>query len=142
MSCENGHLGVEPHGQAWQGRVSPTTAMGIIFLYYDRHTLISFTGPVANVIPKLPEIRINLIKIIRVSNVAPDATARRSIDQLSRHVRVLGKFFRRLQQLNVVRFVELPMCSNVVLYYWDKVVEATNAPREMISGTLPELEQQ
>lgn len=88
----------------------------------------------------LSELRINLVTAIRASNTSPDATARRSIDQLSRHVRLLGKFFRRLQQLNVAQFVELPMCSDIVLYYWAKVVEATNAPPQTISGVWLELE--
>ncbi|KIM90936.1 hypothetical protein PILCRDRAFT_1173 [Piloderma croceum F 1598] len=83
----------------------------------------------------LSELRINIIKAIRASNPAPDSTTRHSIDQLSRHVRLLGKFFRRLQQLNVSRFVEQPMCSDIVLYYWSKVVEATNAPSGMISDS-------
>jgi hypothetical protein len=89
----------------------------------------------------LSELRINIIKAIRASNTTPDATTRRSIDQLSRHIRLLGKFFRRLQQLNVTRFVEQPMCGDIVLYCWDKVVEATNASPGMISGTSPEFEQ-
>jgi hypothetical protein len=88
----------------------------------------------------LSELRINLVKTIRATNIAPDANARRSIDQLSRHIRLLGKFFRRLQQLNVAQFVELPVCSDIILYYWAKVVEATNAPPEMISGALPGFE--
>jgi hypothetical protein len=88
----------------------------------------------------LSELRINLIKNIRTLGVTPDITTRRSIDQLSRHVRLLGKFFRRLQQLNVTRFVTLPMTSDLVLYYWDKVIEATNAPPEVISGASPEFQ--
>ena len=90
----------------------------------------------------LSELRINIIKAIRTSNPALDPTTRRSIDQLSRHVRLLGKFFRRLQQLNVSRFVEQPMCSDIVLYYWSKVVEATNAPSGMISGASAELKEE
>lgn len=86
----------------------------------------------------LSDLRVNLIKSIRASGTAPDASTRRSIDLLSRRVRIIGKFFRRLQQISVVRFVALPMCSDVVMYYWDKVVEATNAPPEMISGAWSE----
>jgi len=60
--------------------------------------------------------------------------ARRSIDQLTRHVRLFGKFFRRIQQLCVARFVALPMCSDVVLYYWGKVVQATTSSSDAIAG--------
>jgi hypothetical protein len=84
----------------------------------------------------LSDLRINLVKALHSSPTPPDAVARRSIDQLSRHVRLLGKFFRRVQQLNIPQFVALPMCSSVIMYYWDKIVEATNAPSAMTSGTV------
>lgn len=58
-----------------------------------------------------------------------------SIERLASHVGVFGKFFRRLQQLDSAKFVELPTCNDMVLYYWSKVVEATNHRAEnMIQG--------
>lgn len=81
---------------------------------------------------QLSETRISLMK----AATAPlTPVARQSIDQLTRHVRLFGKFFRRLQQLDSGRFVKLPACSELVLYYWDKVVEAANAPAQAIAGT-------
>lgn len=82
----------------------------------------------------LTDLRINLVKVLQSSLTAPDAVTRRSIDLLSRHIRLLGKFFRRVQQLDIPRFVALPMCSSVIMFYWDKVVEATNSPPGMIAG--------
>ena len=64
-----------------------------------------------------------------------------SIDRLTRHIRVFGKFFRRLQQLDSEKFVELPACNDMVLYYWSKVIEATNhRSGDMIQGTRKLLE--
>jgi hypothetical protein len=82
----------------------------------------------------LIELRINLIAALRSSGT--DVAASTTIDILTRHVRLFGKFFRRLQQLAVSRFVMLPMCRDLVLYYWDKVVQATNGPPELISGKI------
>jgi len=67
---------------------------------------------------------------------ASDPITTLSIDRLTRHIRVFGKFFRRLQQLDAAKFVELPGCNDMVLYYWSKVVEATDHRSEdMIQGT-------
>ncbi|KAI0068814.1 ARM repeat-containing protein [Artomyces pyxidatus] len=82
----------------------------------------------------LYEIRIALISAVRVSNVQPDPTATRSLDLLTRYVRTLGKFFRRVQQLDVHRFVALPACDDLVSYYWDKVVQANTSP-ELIADS-------
>ncbi|OCH87913.1 ARM repeat-containing protein [Obba rivulosa] len=78
----------------------------------------------------LSELRIDLVIALKSSPSSP--VAERSIDLLTRHVRLFGKFFRRLQQLAVNRFVALPLCSDLVLYYWSKVVQATNGPTEYI----------
>lgn len=59
-----------------------------------------------------------------------------SIGVLTRHIRLFGKFFRRLQQLSHARFVELPTCADLVLFYWSKVVDATSGPREYVAGAL------
>ena len=80
---------------------------------------------------QLSETRLSLV---RATTVPLSPVAQRSINQLTRHIRLFGKFFRRLQQLDVVRFVKLPTCSELVLYYWDKVVEAANASAQAIDG--------
>ncbi|KAF9226602.1 ARM repeat-containing protein [Gyrodon lividus] len=73
----------------------------------------------------LSELRISLVLALR-SSPTSDPVSAASIDRLARHVRVFGKFFRRLQQLDPGKFVELPSCNDMVLYYWSKVVQATD----------------
>ncbi|KIJ70097.1 hypothetical protein HYDPIDRAFT_178457 [Hydnomerulius pinastri MD-312] len=83
----------------------------------------------------LSELRISLVLALRSSPTSDHITAA-SIDRLTRHVRVFGKFFRRLQQLDPGKFVELPSCNEMVLYYWSKVVQATNeATPDMIQDS-------
>lgn len=57
-----------------------------------------------------------------------------SMDFLTRHIRQFGKLFRRMQQLNNAKFVELNSSKDIVLYYWSKVVEATDSPPNFIAG--------
>ncbi|TFK55905.1 ARM repeat-containing protein [Heliocybe sulcata] len=83
----------------------------------------------------LSELRINLLVALRSANTSVDTAGRRTIDQLTRHVRLFGKLFRRFQQLDVKRFIQLPGCSELVFYYWSKVVQATDSPPEFIEDS-------
>ncbi|EMD40680.1 hypothetical protein CERSUDRAFT_111258 [Gelatoporia subvermispora B] len=78
----------------------------------------------------LSELRINLV--IALISTPSSPVTERSVDLLTRHIRLFGKLFRRLQQLAVNRFVELPICSDLVLYCWSKVVQSTSGPTEYI----------
>ena len=89
----------------------------------------------------LTELRINLFLILSkppygITQEKPPADTHglRTLDFLMRHLRHLGKFFRRIQQLSVTNFVTLTSCSDLVLYAWSKVVQATDAPPALISG--------
>ena len=82
------------------------------------------------------ELRTNLALALS-SSPAISNFARRSLDQLTRHVRLFGKFFRKLQQVSVPRFVALPMSNDLVLYYWSNIVQATDGPPELIAGMHP-----
>ncbi|KIJ20291.1 hypothetical protein PAXINDRAFT_166384 [Paxillus involutus ATCC 200175] len=82
----------------------------------------------------LSELRISLVLALRPSPTR-DPVMPASIDRLTRHVRVFGKFFRRLQQLDPGKFVELPSCNQMVLYYWSKVVQAINGSPDMIQDS-------
>lgn len=62
------------------------------------------------------------------------ALARKSLEVLTNHVRTYGKYFRRLEQLDPSRFVELPQCGDLVLFYWSQVVDATGGPMELVEG--------
>lgn len=72
-------------------------------------------------------------KIILAQASVSNPYAPRSVDVLTRHIRLLGKFFRRVQELSSPRFVTLPGCVNLVAYYWEQVVEATKYP-DSIAG--------
>lgn len=62
-----------------------------------------------------------------------------SIDKLTRHIRVFGKFFRRIQQLSPKKFILLPECTDLILFYWDQVKQATGAPPNFIEGMFPSM---
>ena len=59
---------------------------------------------------------------------------RRTISILTRHIRLFGKFFRRMQQLSHERFVLLPMSGDLIMFYWTQVVESTNYPENFVAG--------
>ena len=82
----------------------------------------------------LCELRTRLVLALHASPPADTRTAEISINTLTRHIMLFGKFFRRLQQLDPVHFVQLPMSGDLILWYWDKVVEATGAPPDYIEG--------
>jgi hypothetical protein len=63
----------------------------------------------------------------------PNNVPRITLEGLTRHIRTIGKFFRRLQQLSGARFVTMPLADKLVLYYWDKVVQSTQGA-DLISG--------
>ncbi|KAG6903497.1 hypothetical protein C0995_005520 [Termitomyces sp. Mi166 len=69
------------------------------------------------------------------ANSNTDPQVHRFIDMFTRHVRVFGKFFRRLQQLSPARFVALPACSDLILYYWSQVVRATTGAPNLVSDS-------
>lgn len=60
--------------------------------------------------------------------------SRAFVEILTKHIRHIGKFFRRLSQLSHVRFVELPGCGDLIMFYWDHVARAVAGPSENIQG--------
>lgn len=80
------------------------------------------------------QLRISLIEALHSSSVPANAIVENSVATLTRHIRLFGKFFRRIQQLDVPRFISLPGCGELILFYWSKVVQATNGPAEYIEG--------
>jgi hypothetical protein len=81
----------------------------------------------------LYETRVALLMNLRSAGVPPDPIVLHSLRLLYKFVRTFGKFFRRVQQVDVARFVDLPVCDDLVLYYWEKVVQA-NSSAELIEG--------
>ncbi|EIN10324.1 ARM repeat-containing protein [Punctularia strigosozonata HHB-11173 SS5] len=93
----------------------------------------SFFSSAARRLQELSETRIALVGALAP---APNANAARAaVDRLTRHVRLFGKCFRRFQQLGAQRFIGLPYCNDLVLYYWSKVVQAANGPPELIADS-------
>ncbi|KAJ7507960.1 armadillo-type protein [Mycena galericulata] len=98
-------------------------------------TLVMESG---NGLQKLVELRLGIIENHMSIGLASNPYAQRSVDILTRHIRLLGKFFRRLQELSSPRFASLPSCPGLVAYYWGQVVRATKVPRLIAdSGEAP-----
>lgn len=83
----------------------------------------------------LYEQRIAVTTSLNSSNLPNTPPVLLAIERITRHVRTFGKFFRRLQQLEAKKFVLLPICTDIVLYYWSKVVQSTEVSPELIDGT-------
>ena len=82
----------------------------------------------------LYERRITITTSLNSSNLPNTPPVLRAIEKITCHVRTFGKFFRRLQQLETKKFVLLPMCTVIVLYYWNMVVQSTEVSPELING--------
>ncbi|KAF7355443.1 Importin N-terminal domain-containing protein [Mycena sanguinolenta] len=65
------------------------------------------------------------------TGLAANPAAQRTVDLLTRHTRLLGKFFRRLQELSVNRFAALPCCPVLIAYYWGEVTKAAADPSQI-----------
>lgn len=83
----------------------------------------------------LSELRISIVTILRTGQVASNSTSEQSITNLTRHIFLFGKYFRRLSQLDGSRFITMPLCAEMVFYYWSKVVQATSSQSACIEGT-------
>jgi len=80
------------------------------------------------------DLRKNIILAMLQANNPGDEATNRTLSVLTRHLRVFGKFFRRLQQLSLERFVALPMSGDLIMFYWSQVVDSTNHPQNLTSG--------
>ena len=81
------------------------------------------------------EHRITITTLLISSSLPDTPPVLLAVERATRHVRAFGKFFRRLQQLETKKFVLLPICTDIVLYYWNKVVQSTEVSPELINGT-------
>ena len=84
----------------------------------------------------LYEQRITITTSLNSSNLPNAPSVLLVIEKITGHVRAFGKFFRRLQQLEMKKFILLPICTDVVLYYWSKVVQSTEVSPELINGII------
>ncbi|KAF9495444.1 ARM repeat-containing protein [Pleurotus eryngii] len=81
------------------------------------------------------EIRKNVLQSVHPSAITSDANLNKSVDILTRHIRLFGKFFRLLQQLSASRFVDQPMCTDLILYYWSQTIESSNRSPDAIADS-------
>lgn len=58
----------------------------------------------------------------------------RTVIALTRHLRVFGKFFRRLQSHSAERFMTLPTSEDLILFYWSEIIDCSNHPQGMLAG--------
>ncbi|KAL0577074.1 hypothetical protein V5O48_004917 [Marasmius crinis-equi] len=50
------------------------------------------------------------------------------IELMTKHIRRLGKFFRRFCVLHQKRFVDIPGSADLVLFYWEQIKQAASGP--------------
>ncbi|KDR83604.1 hypothetical protein GALMADRAFT_219426 [Galerina marginata CBS 339.88] len=85
-----------------------------------------------NQVKALAELRKSIVLSLLQNEFVANEQARRTISVLTRHLRSFGKFFRRLQQCSHERFVLLPMCGELVMFYWSQIIGSTNYPQNFI----------
>lgn len=97
----------------------------------------------ANQFQSLTDLRISLFITLSEPphGVSPDrppldTNGLRTLDFLMRHIRHLGKFFRRVQQLSAVHFVKMSSSVSLVSFGWSKVIQATEGASTIIKGTI------
>lgn len=61
-------------------------------------------------------------------------TALKPIEVFTKHIKLYGKMFRRMQRLFSRRFIGLPGANEFVLYCWTEVVKAASGPSDLIEG--------
>nr|GAT59975.1 predicted protein [Mycena chlorophos] len=109
MRLHSNKEGIDPAlGLDWVAKLVAGTFEGLKQLVKIRHQIIQDGG----------------------AGIVSNAFAARAVEFLTKHTRSLGKFYRRLQELNVSRFSTLPCCPDLVAWYWGQVVAATEAARQ------------
>ncbi|KAI0081841.1 ARM repeat-containing protein [Panus rudis PR-1116 ss-1] len=83
----------------------------------------------------LSEYRIQATVHLRNTGSVNALVPQQCLKVLYRHIYLYGKFFRRLQQLDTPRFITMPLCADLVSYYWSKVEEATSGPPQQIEDS-------
>ncbi|PPQ99043.1 hypothetical protein CVT24_003603 [Panaeolus cyanescens] len=106
----------------------------------DNWLLGLFNSSVAQV-KMLTELRKTLLLTVVQSNVQLNGQATQTVVNYTKHLRLFGKLFRRLQQLHAQRFASLEESPGLILYYWSQVVDSKNyAPRPITNVANPDSE--
>ena len=116
----------------WVSRITSRTRGTRSLYVFQLHECFKSSG---YQMQSLYERRIAITTSLNSSNLPNTPPVLLTVERITRHVRAIGKFFRRLQQLETRKFVLLPMCTDVVLYYWSVVVKSTEVSPEVINGT-------
>ncbi|KAF8165214.1 armadillo-type protein [Crassisporium funariophilum] len=93
-----------------------------------------FQSSVAQV-KALSGMRNTIVLSVLQNNSMGNEQTRRTISVFTRHLRLFGKFFRRMQQLSPERFVSLTSSGDLIMFYWSQVVEATNHPQDFVADS-------
>ncbi|PVG00491.1 ARM repeat-containing protein [Serendipita vermifera] len=75
---------------------------------------------------------VNLRLSLFMSNLSSNLLESETQLYISRHVRLFGKYFRKTQAFSTAKFIKMPNCRTLVLFYWERVVQAANSPPNMI----------
>lgn len=78
--------------------------------------------------------RATIVQAIGPSSGPQNPNALQCLELLTKQIKSFGKAFRRMQHLSPMRFVKLPNCTALVLFYWEKVVEAGHASPDLLEG--------
>ena len=100
------------------------------------HRFIAYFTSACLLVKALVDSRTSVVHAFRTSGSQPDGVTLSSLEVATRHIKALGRAFRRMQQTALPRFVALPDAGPLVLYYWTKVTEAGNSPPEFIAGEM------
>ncbi|KAF8489124.1 armadillo-type protein [Gautieria morchelliformis] len=98
-------------------------------------TLAAFSKSCFQLARILWDLRFQLIASLYQEIPGGTSPSVRALDTLTRHLRLYGKMFLRMQQLSSQRFVALPHANELILYYWAEVIKASNGPPGMISDS-------
>ncbi|KAG7096795.1 hypothetical protein E1B28_004204 [Marasmius oreades] len=64
----------------------------------------------------------------RTTVIAASETNTKFVELMSKHIRRIGKFFRRLCVLHQKRFVDIPGSADLVAFYWAQITQAGSSP--------------
>ncbi|KAK7054202.1 importin N-terminal domain-containing protein [Favolaschia claudopus] len=96
--------------------------------------IASLVAETAPWLKQLVDLRQTIVTDQR-GTLAANRPAQSTVDILTRHTRLMGKFFRRLQELSVNRFATLPCCPNLIAYYWGEVTKAAADPSNIADNS-------
>ncbi|KZT42903.1 ARM repeat-containing protein [Sistotremastrum suecicum HHB10207 ss-3] len=102
-----------------------------------QQSLLDFFQGCVNQVTTIVGARLLVLKALKDTGSAPSQAAAQCLNMLNKHILAFGKMFRKWQKTSSSRFVKLPSCSQLVLYYWGLVEQAANGTGEDIDVLFP-----